>query len=105
MKIFCYSVKLESLVSISDKCFLARSFDGREDLIPKSQVFGQDYSSQKSDAYFISAWILSKKNLQYSTKKAVWINESGKVLPTYTFEKHIPKKVTQKAELDESLVR
>lgn len=68
-KVKCYSVRLESLISISDKCFLARGFDGSEDLIPKSQVFGQDYDVTKSDAYYISAWILSKKKITYSIKK------------------------------------
>lgn len=69
MKTKCYSVRLESLVSISERAFKATAFDGSEAIIPKSQVFGQDFDVQKSDAYWISAWILSKKNLQYSTKK------------------------------------
>jgi hypothetical protein len=93
-KVKCYSVRLESLRSISEKCYKATSFDGSEDLIPKSQVFGRDYDVQKSDAYFISAWILEQKNIQYSTKKERWFNgDTGDMLPTFTIEKHIPKKM------------
>ena len=93
-KVKCYSVRLESLTRISDKCFKARSFDGSEDLIPMSQVMGNDNSVQKSDAYWISAWILEKKNIQYSTKKEAWFDsDSGKMLPTYHIEKHVPKKI------------
>lgn len=93
-KVKCYSVRLESLTRISDKCYKARSFDGSEDLIPASQVFGNDYDVQKSDAYYIPAWILEKKNLQYSAKKERWFDsESRNMLPTYTIEKHSPDKV------------
>ena len=69
MKSLCYSVRLSSLTAISDKCYLATAFDGSEALIPKSQVFGQDYSVSKSEAYWISEWILKQKDLQYSGKK------------------------------------
>ena len=93
-KVKCYSVRLSSLTQISDKCFKATGFDGSEDLIPASQVFGQDYEVQKSDAYYISAWILEKKNLQYSDKKERWFDsDTGAMLPTYIIEKHIPNKV------------
>ena len=73
MKTLCYSVRLESLVSISDKAYLAKCFDGSSDVIPKSQVFGFDPQAKKSDAYWISAWILAKKKIQYSRKKVKWI--------------------------------
>ena len=69
MKTLCYSVRLESLVKISDKAYKATSFDGTTDIIPASQVFGQDYEVMKCEAYWISAWILGKKNIQYSPKK------------------------------------
>jgi len=69
MRTKCYSVRLESLVSISDKAYKATAFDGSTAIIPKSQVFGQDYEVNKSEAYWISAWILEKKTLQYSNKK------------------------------------
>ncbi len=74
-KVLCYSVRLQSLVSISDKAYVATSFDGSKDVLPKSQVFGQDYDVQKSDAYWIAAWILEKKNIQYSGKKRAWLDK------------------------------
>jgi len=92
MSTLCYSVRLESLVRISDKAFRATAFDGSSDIIPASQVFGMDYDVQKSDAYWISAWILSKKSIQYSTKKQAWFDENGRQLFTYTIERHTPEK-------------
>lgn len=71
-KTLCNSVRLESLYSISEKAYKAVSFDGSEDIIPKSCVFGQDYEVTKSDAYWIAAWILPKKNIQWSNKKQKW---------------------------------
>lgn len=96
MKTLCYSVRLESLVKISDKAYKATSFDGTTDIIPASQVFGHDYDVVKSDAYWISAWILDKKNIQYSSKKKAWFDENGHQLPTYIVEHHTPKR--QKAK-------
>lgn len=94
MKVKCYSVRLKSLTDISDKCYEAVAFDGSRDFIPKSQVFGNDYDAIKSDAYWISSWILEKKKLQYSTKKeAIFDSETGDMLPTITIVKHIPKKI------------
>jgi hypothetical protein len=95
MKTKCHSVRLQSLVSISDKAYAATAFDGSEAVIPKSQVFAIDFDVQKSDAYWISAWILEKKELQYSAKKTAWFDsETRKMLPTYIVEKHIPEKIT-----------
>ncbi len=92
MKTKCYSVRLESLTSISEKAYKASAFDGSTAIIPKSQVFGNDYEVQKSDAYWISAWILEQKDLQYSGKKEAWFdNESRKQLPAYTVTRHTPK--------------
>lgn len=107
MKVKCYSVRLESLVSISDKAFKAVAFDGSEAIIPKSQVFGDDYDVSKSEAYWISAWILEKKELQYSSKKEAWFDTvSGRMLPKITFKRHVPNKLEiSNAEPDESLVR
>lgn len=91
MKSLCYSVRLSSLTAISDKCYLATAFDGSEALIPKSQVFGQDYSVQKSEAYWISEWILKQKDLQYSGKKqATFDSITRKEVSTYIVEKHEP---------------
>lgn len=92
MKTRCYSVRLESLARISDKAYRATAFDGSSDIIPASQVFGRDFDVQKCDAWWISAWILEKKNLQYSGKKQAWFDENGRQLPTYTIERHTPEK-------------
>lgn len=93
MKIKCYSVRLESLVSISEKCYKATAFNGSTALIPKSQVFGQDYDVQKSDAYWISEWILKQKDLQYSSKKVSWFEKdwSSKNEDGVTIEVHVPE--------------
>ena len=96
MRTLCYSVRLESLVRISDKAFKATAFDGSTDIIPASQVMGRDYDVQKSDAWWISAWILEKKNIQYSGKKQAWFDENGHQLPTYTIERHTPEKIAAK---------
>lgn len=96
MKTKCYSVRLAALTRISDKCYKAEAFDGSTDLIPSSQVFGPDYEVQKSDAYWISAWILEKKSIQYSTKKVAWFDENGHQLPTYKMERHNPEKLEPK---------
>lgn len=96
MGTLCYSVRLESLVRISDKAFRATAFDGTSDIIPASQVFGRDYEVMKSDAWWVSAWILGKKSIQYSTKKQAWFDENGHQLPTYTIERHTPEKLTPK---------
>lgn len=93
MRTLCYSVRLKALERISERAFLATAFDGSSDIIPSSQVFGDDLSVSSSDAYWISAWILSKKSIQYSRKKQAWFDESGKQLPTYTVQKHVPCKI------------
>jgi len=73
---------------------LAIAFDGSEALIPNSQIFGQDYSVSKSEAYWISAWILEKKELQYSKKKEAWFDsETLKELPNYVITKKTPTKI------------
>lgn len=88
----CYSVRLKSLISISDKAYKATAFDGSTDIIPKSQVYGVDYDVKKSDAYWIAAWILEKKSIQYSPSKEAWFDDNGRMLPTYHVEKHKPEK-------------
>jgi len=107
MRIKCNSVRLQSLVSISDKAYKATGFDGSEAILPKSQVLGVDYEVSKSEAYWISSWILEKKELQYSSKKEAWFDTvSGRMLPKITFKKHMPDKLEiSNAEPDESLVR
>lgn len=93
MKTKCYSVRLKSLVSISDRAYKATAFDGSTAILPKSQVFGIDNSVIKSDAHWIGAWILEKKELQYSDKKVAWFDESGNILPVYHVEHHKPEKI------------
>jgi hypothetical protein len=98
----CYSVRLESLISISTKAYKARSFDGREQILPKSVVFGQDWGVQKSDAWWIAAWFLEKPDvdIQYSSKKVGWHNPAnGKVEPPFgnaeiVTEHHVPDPIT-----------
>lgn len=90
----CFSVRLESFISISPKCYKAVAFDGSEALIPASQYYGQDYDVSKSEAHWISAWILEKKELQYSGKKqATFDAVTRKEVPTWTIEKHEPIKI------------
>lgn len=92
MKTKCYSVRLQNLVSISDRAYRATAFDGSTAIIPKSQVYGPDETVHKSEAWWIAAWILEKKNLQYSLKKAAMMDKSGVPHPIITVEKHIPEK-------------
>lgn len=98
-KVKCYSVRLQSLTPITDKAYKAKAFDGSIAVLPKSQVFMPDYEVQKSEAWWIAAWILEKKELQYSDKKIGWYNpETDKVEPNYTgedykIEKHIPERI------------
>jgi hypothetical protein len=73
---------------------LATAFDGSEALIPKSQLFGQDYSVSKSDAYWISKWILEQKDIQYSSKKeATFDSVTRKEVPSWTITKHAPEEI------------
>lgn len=92
-RVLCYSVRLESLVRISDKAFKAVSFDGSSDIIPSSQVFGRDFEVTKSEAYWISSWILERKSIQYSNKKRAWFDSYGNKLPDYNIEHHEPVRV------------
>lgn len=105
----CYSVRLQNLVSISEKCYKAVAFDGSEALIPKSQVFGRDYDVQKSDAYWISAWILSQKDLQYSDKKVSFFDKDQTNYIAQTgveVEVHIPDAIDPVViDADASLVK
>jgi len=102
----CISVRLESFVSISPKCYKAIAFDGSEALIPASQFYGQDFDVSKSDAYWISQWILEKKNLQYSTKKSTIFTKEGKNIGNITIEHHTPKKLdASNIKKDETLIR
>lgn len=99
MRIKCYSVRLASLELISPLAYKAVAFDGSSAIIPASQVYGQDYEVMKSDAWWISAWILEKKNLQYSRKKsATFDKETRRRLPEIIIEKHHPDHVQPVAD-------
>ena len=95
MKTLCYSVRLKEFNRISDKAFKALAYDGSTDIIPSSQIFGYDDSAQKSEAVWISAWILGKKSIQYSKKKKGWFDETGKQYPNFKIEKHVPTKIEE----------
>lgn len=108
MKTKCLSVRLKSLSSISEKAYKAVAFDGSECIIPKSQVFGQDYNVSKSDAYWISEWILKQKDIQYSNKKVAWYNSNtNKIEPNIEVEHHKPNKIEFNPNdlPDESLIK
>jgi hypothetical protein len=108
-KIRCYSVRLQSLTEISPKAYKATAFDGSKSILPKSMVFGQDYEVVNSDAYWIACFILEKEDceLQYSTKKEAWFDrETGRKLPSYTIEKHVPRRIEPKEiTIDQSLTK
>lgn len=92
-RIKCISVRLEALVSVSDRAYKAYDFNGNSDIIPKSQVFGRDWDVQKSDAYWIAEWILRQKSIT-SGKKEAWFNsETGEMLPTITVTHHTPERI------------
>jgi len=101
----CYSVRLESFIPISPKCYKAVAFDGSEALIPASQYYGQDYSVSKSEAHWISAWILGKKDIQYSAKKWTNFSKEGKNIGQIEFSHHTPKKITGEVTHDKNLER
>ena len=91
MRVECYSVRVSEMYLISPKAYKVVSFDGSSDIIPASCVYGQDYEVIKSDAYWIAAWVLRQKKIQYSSKKVAWFDKDTKrKLPTYTIEKHHP---------------
>ena len=72
------SVRVKSVKEISPKAVLLTAFDGSEDIFPKSVIYGYDNEVEKSDALWIAAWILPKKNLQYSPRKSQDTGPSAK---------------------------
>lgn len=87
-KTLCYSVCVSSIVSISDKAYRVACFDGSEDIVPKSQVFGRDHDVSSSEAYWISAWILGKKRLQYTDKRKAMFDETGRKYDYIEYRHH-----------------
>ena len=98
MKTKCYSVRLSSLISISEKAYKATAFDGSTAIIPKSQVFGPDYEVVKSEAYWISAWILEKKNLMYSVKKERFFNHETGAIESVTVHHYVPETINKESQ-------
>lgn len=91
MIVKCYSVRLKELRRISPKAYVAICYDGHKDIIPSSQVFGNDFNVHKSDAFWISEWILERKSLQYSRNKSCFFDSNTRrMLPNIKIEKHKP---------------
>ena len=90
MRVKCYSVRLASLDAISDKACKAVAFDGSTAIIPMSQIYGQDFQSVKSEAWWISAWILDRVELQHSTKKVAYFDKDTKEKLDIIVQKHSP---------------
>ena len=77
MKTLCVSVKVKDYQIITDKAVKIICFDGSEAIIPKSQIFGPDFDSKKSDAYWIAAWILEKKIFNTRSKNRLISMRTG----------------------------
>lgn len=99
----CYLVKLAEFVQISDKCYKAVDYAGNEALIPASQFCG--YSG--SNGVYLTAWILERKNLQYSQKHPVDILDGGVNDDVVVVRKHTPEPLEAETGVspDESLIR
>lgn len=105
----CYSVRLQSMTKISDKCYKAEAFNGSSAFIPAQFVYGMDTdrTSMKSDSWWISAWILEQKDLQYSSKKVAYFwKDSRKRVSEVEVEVIEPAPIeAQPIEADETLLR
>lgn len=104
----CIKIKLKSLIPISNKAYKAEDFNGNTDIIPKSQIFDFDYGS-KSNAYYISEWILQQKSLTYSKDKKYWFDKKKEKVKPYIItivETITPETITfENSKADESLIR
>lgn len=87
----CYSVRILSMDSISDKAVKIQDFNGNTDIFPKSAIFGEDFEVQNSNAVWIAAWILEKKSITYSAKKESWFDSAER--NGVTIEKHTPEPI------------
>lgn len=107
MRVKCYSIKLDSLYQITEKCYKAIAFDGSEALIPVSQYYGIDHDVTKSEAHWVSEWILDKIDIQHSRKKEGHFNsKTGERMPIYNFDKHVPKKIIDvNIDIDNELIK
>lgn len=96
MKIRCFSVRLKSLIQISDKAYKATAFDGSTAIFPISQIYGENLFD-KPNTFWISEWILARKTIQYSHKKeAFFDSKTRKMLPTIKVSMHIPAPIEDK---------
>lgn len=88
MKDLCYSVRVESIVRYGN-AYKVRTFDGQEDFIPAQFVYERDLDVEKSEAWWISAWILERKHVQYSAKKsASFDRQTRQQMSTRVVERH-----------------
>jgi hypothetical protein len=92
----CFSIKLKSIKEYSNQSFLITLWSGQQVFIPKSHVFGNDHEENKSEAHWISEWILNKKQVPIPDRRAGWYNHAiGRIEPCFstTIEHHTPKKI------------
>lgn len=105
MATLCYSVRIKSLRDISAKAVVIETFDGRSDVFPKSAIFGNDMDVQKSEALWIAAWILPKKDIQWSSKKSIKFTDDGRMIPNVVIDEHVPEHVDPVINELEELLR
>lgn len=91
MKIKCYSVKLKSLALISSRAYKIILLNGTKVIIPVSQVLGID--ADDSNCYWITAWIIDKKDINLPFIKEAWFDENKKRLETTFIYKHVPSTI------------
>ena len=97
MRIKCYSVRVANISQISSKAYKVVSYNGAEDIVPTSCIYGRDWDVLKSEAYWIASWILEQKQIQYSCKKVAWFDKTTKKkLPTYEITNHLPVEIKAK---------
>lgn len=87
----CFCIKAKSIVDISAKCLKVSDYNGNEELIPKSQVYG--FSDGNSQCIWIAAWLVEKRTLTYSAKKEGWFDANGNNYSAIT-EKIVPEEVS-----------
>lgn len=99
-----YSVRVASVEDISPKAVRLTAFDGSSDIFPKSAIFGEDLEVTRYAALWVAAWILPKKELQFSTKKVAFFGGRGQMRRfVVQAEEHKPERVAPAGnnEIDE----
>lgn len=94
--VLCLSVRLKSVRLISEKAYKITDLNGNEDIIPASQVFGIDTDDIANDAWWISKWILKKKNIVYSDRKSKWFKSD---------ERRATPKITRRQRHDVTIIK